>query len=232
MKALRTVVKMYTRGRLTWFFLPWVVLSIQFPVALIVTLIVELFGGGKPPFYPGGLITICVIMFVWGIMNVTDTFPFALSFGVRRTDYVLGTTLIAVEVSAVTALLWLPCSLLEIVTGGWGIELHYFHLSYFNDGSLIEQLWVYFLVLASMYVLGFAVGSISQRFGRVGTVTFVLTVLLLMSLFALVWTYLRWWGAFFAWFSQFTAFELALGLLPFTALSLLASYLLLRRAVA
>ena len=78
-------------------------------------------------------------MFVGGIMSLTDTFPFALGFGVRRTDYVLGTTVMAVEVSAVTAVLWLLCSLLEIVTGGWGIELHYFHLPYFNDGSLIEQ---------------------------------------------------------------------------------------------
>jgi hypothetical protein len=232
MKALHTVVKMYTRGNVTWFFLPWLILLIQFPVALIVMLIVEFFGGGKPPVYPGGLITICLSMFVWGIMNLADTFPFALGWGCRRADYVLGTTVIAVEVSAVAAILWLFCSRLEIVTAGWGIDLHYFYLPYFNDGSLIEQFWVYFVVLASMYVLGFAIGSIHQRFGRVGTVTFVLTVLLLTSLFALVWTYLRWWGALFRWFGQYTAFELTLGLLPFTVLSLLAAYLLLRRAVA
>lgn len=232
MNALRTVVKMYTRGKWTWFFWPWIALSIQFLVALIVILIILLLFGGKTPFYPGGLITIGVIMFLGGIMTLTDTFPFALGFGVRRTDYVLGTTVMAVEVSAVTAVLWLLCSLVEIVTGGWGIELHYFHLPYFNDGSLIEQFWVYFMVLANLYGLGFVVGSISQRFGRVGTVTFVLTAILLMSLFALVWTYLRWWGAFLAWFSQFTAFELALGLLPLTAFYLLVVYLLLRRAVA
>ena len=231
MNAIRTMVKMYTRGKLIWFFWPWMGLLLQFLAALIVILISLLFGG-KTPFYPGGLITICVIMFVGGIMSLTDTFPFALGFGVRRTDYVLGTTVMAVEVSAVTAVLWLLCSLLEIVTGGWGIELHYFHLPYFNDGSLIEPFWVYFVALASMYFLGFVISSIYQRFGRVGTLIFVLTVFLLMSLFSLVWTYLRWWGAFFAWFSQFTAFELALGLLPLTALYLLASYLLLRRAVA
>ena len=231
MNTIRTVIKMHTRGKLIWFFLPWMGLLLQFLAALIVILIIILLFGGKTPFYPGGLITICVIMFLVGIMSLADTFPFALGFGVLRTDYVLGTTVMAVEVSAVTAVLWLLCSLLEIVTGGWGIELSYFHLPYFNDGSLIEQFWVYFVVLASMYVLGFVVGSISQRFGRVGTVLFVLTVLLLTSLFALVWTYLRWWGAFFAWFSQFSASELALGLLPLTAFYLLASYLLLRRAV-
>lgn len=232
MNALRAVVKIYTRGKLNWFFLPWIVLSIQFPVAWIVNLIVGRFVGGTPPVYPGGLATIGVSMFVWGMMNLAETFPFALGFGVRRTDYVLGTTVIAVELSAVTAVLWLLCSLLEMVTGGWGIELHYFHLPYFNDGSLIEQFWVYFMILANLYLLGFVTGSIYQRFGRVGTAVFVLTVFLLTSLFALVWTSLRWWGAFFAWFSQFTAFELALLLLPVTALYLLASYLLLRRAVA
>jgi hypothetical protein len=232
MNAVRIVVKMYTRGKLLWLFGPWMGLMLQFLVALIVILIITLLFGGKTPFYPGGLITICVIMFIMGIVSLTDTFPFALGFGVRRTDYVLGTTVMAVEVSTVTAVLWLLCSLLEIVTGGWSIELYYFHLPYFNDGSLIEQFWVYFMVLANLYFLGFVVGSIHQRFGRAGTLIFLLIVFLLISLFSLVWTYFRWWDALFAWFSQYTAFELALLLLPLTAFYLLVSYLLLRRAVA
>ena len=76
---------------------------------------------------------------------------------------------------------------------------------------------------------------LTKRFGdltAIDSISFSLIVFLLMSIFSLVWTYLRWWGAFFHWFSQFTAFELALLLLPLTALSLLVSYLLLRRAVA
>jgi hypothetical protein len=230
MNAVRTVVKMHSRGTSIWFFWP-LVLLIQFLATLIVVLILLLFGG-ETPFYPGGLIAICVIMFLVGIFTLNDTFPFALGFGVRRTDYVLGTTVMAVAVSAVAAVLWLLCSLLEIVTGGWGVELHYFHLPYFNDGSLIEQFWVYFVVLANMYFLGFVIGSIYRRVGGAGTLIFFLVVFLLMSIFSLVWAYLRWWGAFFQWFSQFTAFELALGLLPLTAFYLLVSYLLLRRAVA
>ncbi len=232
MNVILTVVKMYTRGKLIWFFLPWMGLSLQFLAALIVILIIVLFFGGKTPFYPGGLIAICAIMFVVGIVTLNDTFPFALGWSCRRTDYVLGTIVVAVAVSAVTAVLWLLCSLLESVTGGWGVELHYFHLPYFNDGSLIEQFWVYFVVLANLYFLGFVIGSIYRRFGRAGTLIFLLVVFLLMSLFWFVWTYLRWWGAFFHWFSQFTAFELALMLLPLTAFYLLVSYLLLRRAVA
>lgn len=232
MNTIRTVIRMYTRGNAIWFFLPWIVLVLQFLVALIVIRVVLLFAGGRAPFYPGGLLTICVIMLIGGILNLTDTFPFALGFGVRRTDYVLGTTVMALAISALTAVLWLLGSLGEHVTGGWNIDLHYFHLPYFNDGSFIEQFWVYFAVLANIYFLGFVTGSISQRFGRIGTVIFLLTTVLLLSLLSLVLTYVRWWGAFFAWVSQFTAYELTLGLLPLTALYLLASYLLLRRAAA
>ena len=186
---------------------------------------------GKTPVYASGLVTICVFMFLLGIVPLNDTFPFALGFSVRRTDYVLGTTVMAVAVSAVAAALLLLFSLLESVTGGWGVELHYFHLPYLNDGTLIEQLWIYFVALANMYFLGFVIGSIYRRIGRTGTLFLFLIVFLLMSIFSLVWTYLRWWREFFHWFSQFTAFELALGLLPLTAFYLLVSYLLLRRAV-
>ena len=76
---------------------------------------------------------------------------------------------------------------------------------------------------------------LTKRFGdltAIDSISFSLIVFLLMSIFSLVWTYVRWWGAFFHWFSQFTAFELALLLLPLTAFYLLVSYLLLRRAVA
>lgn len=52
MNAIRTVVKMYTRGKLTWFFGPWIGLLLQFLAALIVILIITLLFGGKTPFYP------------------------------------------------------------------------------------------------------------------------------------------------------------------------------------
>jgi hypothetical protein len=231
MNAVRTVVNIYTRGKWTWFFWPWVALLMQFFVSQIVILLVRLFGG-ETTVYPGGFVFVCVIMFIWGMMNLADTFPFALGWSCRRTDFFLGTTVIVVVVSGVTAVLWVFCSLLEIETGGWGLELSYFHLPYLTNGSLIEQLWIYFVVLANMYVLGSVIGGISQRFGRTGIVLFLLVVLLLLSLFALVWTALRWWGALFQWFGQFTAFELTLGLLPVTIVYALILYALLRRAVA
>ncbi len=234
MNAVRTVVKMHTRDPLIWFSWSWGML-IQLLLTLIVVLMIRLLGGGgKTSVYAGGggLVVICAIMFVVGIVTVNDTFPFALGFSVRRTDYVLGTTVMAVAVSAGAAVLLLLCSLLERVTGGLGVELHYFNPPYLNDSSLIEQLCISFVFIANMYFLGFVIGSIYQRFGRAGTLFFLLVVFLLMSIFSFVWAYLRWWGAFFHWFSQYTAFELALLLLPVTAFYLLVSYLLLRRAVA
>jgi hypothetical protein len=231
MNAVRAVLNMHTRGKWLSFFWPCIGWSIHFCVSMFVMLIILLFGG-TIAYYPGGIIAIMAIFFLAGMLILNDTFPFALGFGQRRTDYVLGTTVLAIMISAIAAIFWLLCSLLEIVTRGWGVSLYYFHLPYFSDGPLIEQFWVYFMMLANLFFLGFVIGSIYRRLGGVGTLIFFIIVFLLASSFSLVSTYLRWWGALFHWLSQYTAFELALWLLPLTALYLLVSYLLLRRAVA
>lgn len=231
MNAVRTVLNMHTRGK--WLSLLWPCIGwlIHFCVSMIVMLMILLFGG-TIAYYPGGIIAICMILFVAGILILNDTFPFALGFGVRRTDYVLGTAAMMMTLSAITAVFWLLCSLLEVVTGGWGLRLFYFHLPYFSDGSLIEQFWVYFMLLANLFFLGFVIGSVYRRIGGIGMLIFLFIVFLLASSFSLISTYLHWWGVLFHWFSQYTALELALWLLPLTALYLLVSYLLLRRAVA
>jgi hypothetical protein len=231
MNAVRVVLNMHTRGKWLSFFLPCIGWLIHFFVSMIVMFIILLYGG-TIAYYPGGLIAICAILFLLGILIVNDTFPFALGFGVRRTDYVLGTTVLAITISAITAIFWLLCSLLELATRGWGASLYYFHLPYFSDGSLIEQLLAHFMLLANLFFLGFVIGSIYRRLGGIGTLIFYIIVFLLASSFSLVATYLRWWGALFHWFGQYTAFEFALWLIPITAFYLLVSYLLLRRSVA
>ncbi len=75
MNAVRTVVKMHSRGTSIWFLLPSVLL-IQFLATLIVILIILLFGG-TTPFYPGGLVAICTLMFLLGI--IPSLLPSALA---------------------------------------------------------------------------------------------------------------------------------------------------------
>lgn len=227
MNHVAGVVKMHARNKLAWFFLPWFILLISLAVNLFIGFLL----GGKTEIFTGGLSSIYVFMLILGPVSLRDTFAFALGFSVRRADYLLGTVLMVLVTSAVTALLLFLLSLLEsTLLLGWGVGVHFFHLPYLNNGSLLEQFWVYFVPLVSLYFLGFAIGCIHRRFGSTGMWIFFGLAVLLASAFTLISTYLRWWGMLFAWLSQFSAFEFALWMVPLTAVYALISYALLRKA--
>lgn len=218
---------MHFRNKNFWFFVPWMVLFSNFVINLCLSILI----GGKTAIYTGGLASIYIYMLVVGSITLKDTFPFALGFSVRRTDYFLGTVVMAVTVSAGTAILLLLLAITESeLTGGWGVQLYFFHLPYLNDGPLIGQLWTYFVVMVHTYFLGFASASVYQRFGRNGMYAFFTATLLLFSVCAYVCTYFNWWGAIFSWLSHHSAAGLASWMALLIVGYVLVSYVLLRKA--
>lgn len=137
----------------------------------------------------------------------------------------------AIITSAVYSILLYLLSIIESkLTGGWGLELHYFHLPYLNDGNALEQLWMYFALFLHMFFLGLMISSIFRRFGRSGLFIFSGVTFILCSLGVLLMTYNQWWVDLFNWFAGYTAFELALWSMPLTVVYALLSFLMLRRA--
>lgn len=227
MNRITGVIKMHYRNKNFWFYTPWIVLFSSFVVNFLISLLL----GGKMTIYTGGLASIYIYMLIIGSITLRDTFPFALGFSVRRTDYFLGTVLMVIAVSAVAAILLLLLSLVESnLTDGWGVQLHFFHLPYVNDGPLSAQLWIYFVVLIHMYFLGFAIASVYQRFGRTGMYAFFIAAFLLVSVCIYVFTYFNWWNNIFRWLSHYSASELASWLVLAIAAYALVSYALLRKA--
>ncbi len=150
-------------------------------------------------------------------------------------------------------------SLIEAsVITNWGVGLHFFHLpilsdgsplrqfcwpsppynlscaysdpNYVRGGSSLQQLWVSFVLLLFMYLLGLLLGSIYQRFGRTGKFFFFGIVFLLLNVFVLLSNYWHWWGTISGWLVQQTAAALGVWLVPVMAIFALASYALLRKA--
>jgi hypothetical protein len=227
MNRITSVIKIHSRNKFTWFFLPWIILLSSFVINLFISFLI----GGKTAIYTGGLASIYIYMLVAGIFTLRDSFPFALGFSIRRTDYFLGTVGMVVAVSAVTAILLLLLSFTESeLIRGWGLELHFFHLPYVNDGPLIGQLWIFFVVMVHMYLLGFAIASVYQRFGRTGMYVFFIAAFLLVSVCTYVFTYFNWWRDIFRWLSHYSASELASWLVLAIAAYALVSYALLRKA--
>ena len=225
MNAMTGVLKMHYRDKWLWLITPWIILFSSFLVNIVIAFFLN------KPMYTGGLVSIFIYMMVTGIIILIQSFPFALGLSIRRTDYFFGTSLMAIIISAAFALLLFLLSITESkLTGGWGLQLHYFHLPYLNDGTVIEQLLMYFMLMVHMFYLGFIISSIFRRFGRNGLFVFAAAMFIIYSVCGLLLTYNQWWGNLFAWFSGHTAFELALWSIPLTALYALLSYLLLRRS--
>ncbi len=230
MNAVVSVMKMHDRDKLLWFIAPWLLQFIAFLVTLIVGLLTHGYGTS---FSSGGAGDIYIFYFVVGIFNTTDTFPYALGFGVRRKDYVLGTVALAASLFVVVALALVTLGGIEShVTDGWGVGMRFFAPPYLGDGSFPQQWWVDFSLLMTLFSLGFFIGSIYRRFGRLGLWAFLTAMVFLLTTWFSLAAYLNRWGVLFAWFGQHTAFELTIWLFPIMALCLLAAYLLLRRAVA
>jgi hypothetical protein len=258
MNRIASVMVMHFRDRVSWFLIPASVLGAGFVIVLLIALSIALLWGGSTPVYTGALAVFYFVMLIEPIRTVIGTFPFAVGFGTRRRDYLLGTLAWGIAVCAAWAILLGLLSLIEAnVIKNWGVGLHFFHLPFFSDGSPLRQFcwsyyhdmycaqsdpnylrgglplgqfWVYLVLLLFMYLLGLLLGSIYQRFGRVGEYIFFGIAFLLLSVFLLMSTYWHWWGAIFGWLTQQSAATLGLWLVPLIACFALVSYALLRKA--
>lgn len=180
-------------------------------------------------YYSGGISAVYVFMLVAGVVCLAQTFPFAISLSVSRKDYFLGTTAIAGLLSAMTAFgIWL-LTLAERATNGWGDHLIFFDIPFVNDGSILQPLWISFVLLTHMFLLGFFCGAIFQRFRMVGFFAVSVASLAIVSLATYLATRYQWWGAIWQWISGQSAFQLSLWFVLVSAIYFVASYLMLRR---
>jgi hypothetical protein len=256
MNRVASVMVMHARDRATWFAIPWGVLGVGFAVCLFIALAIVLLFGSTSGTYTAIVGAFYMVMLMTGISAVVRAFPFAVGFSARRKDFVLGTLATGVAASAAWAILLGLLSLFEAnVIKDWGVGLHFFYLPVFSDSSPLRricwshdtdcalsdpnylhgglslgQFWVYFVLLLFMFLLGLLLGSIYQRFGRIGEYILAGIAFLLLSGFLLLGSYWNWWGVIFGWLGQQSAATLSLWLLPLIALFAIVSYALLRKA--
>lgn len=224
MNRISAVIKMHLRDKFTWFALPWIILLCSFSVNLFISFLTE------EPIYTGGLASIFIYMLVAGIITVAQTFPFALSIGLRRTDYFMGTAATILAGSAITSIVLFLFALMENGLGGWGTDLHFFDLPYLSDGPALGQLWIFFILLVHTFFAGFSMSSLHRRFGSKGLYSFFIGVLVVSTVLGFVCTQYEWWDNIFGWINDNTALELSLWVGFLAVVYALISYALLRKA--
>ncbi|WP_201002662.1 hypothetical protein [Paenibacillus glycanilyticus] len=224
MNRIGNVLKMHQRDKFAWLIIPFMILGSSFVINLIVGF---LSGVG---IYTGGLMSIFIYMFVLGIIVLPQTFPFAISFSVRRTDYYAGTVLHALISGGFTAIILLLLSAIEKATNFWGTGLHFFHLPFLTDGNIVQQFIFNFLALVLLFFWGFAIGSVFRKFRAIGLFVLTLACLLATTIMMVLIISKDWWDEIANWFMDLTAFGLSLWFLPIILIFAIVSFALIRRS--
>lgn len=181
--------------------------------------------------YSGATLWIFVYMMVVAIMAMNLTFSFALGFGSTRRDFLLGTGLTFVGLSALYACVYILLAAVETWTGGWGVGGAMFNSIYFGiDSPWWLRLFHVFALFLFFFAAGSAFGSMYVRWKARGLILFFsILSILIMAAVALLTVSESWpaVGEFFgaAGFTGSYALSLVLSLAAG-----LAGYSILRRA--
>jgi hypothetical protein len=224
MTFITKVIKMHAQDRFSWFLLPWIILFTSFIINLLISFFID------DPVYTGGISSIFVCMFVAGIIISAQTFPFAIGFSIRRSDYFLGTTGFSILNGLVHSLLLLIFSLVETQTNAWSSDLHFFRLPYLSDGGAGIQFWINFNLFMFVFLSGFLINCLYRRLGRIGLLFFFLAVSVVFTVGGYVFTSYNVWPSIFDWLKEQSAFDLSLWMFPVNVIIALISYILLRKA--
>lgn len=225
MNRVRAAAAIHLQDKFSWFFLPWIVVGFSFVVNLLISyLLVE------GTMYTGGMISIHIFMLVAGVVAMTSTFPFAIGFSVRRTDYILGTYSVFVGISLLSGIvLWLM-GFIEQSTNSWGSDLHFFHLPYISDGSAAEQIAFQASMVLFFLLLGFLPAAVHRRIGMSGMLLTFVGLSLLLTIAGYTLDALGYWPDIWAFLAKLQAIDIAGILLALSAVFAAVGYLLIRRA--
>jgi hypothetical protein len=227
MNQVNSVVKIHwisSSSKVAWVVLPWGILF----ASLLINIFLGVITGAA--IQTGGLASIYIYMGVAGSSILNSTFHFSLGFSVPRRDYFTGTAAMFGIFSSLYAVALYLLTFIEDLTNGWGVRLTFFKVAYLTDGSALEQIVTFALVMLCASFFGFLTGAVYQRYGMFGIYNLLGLLGLIFTVFTFFTTLYSWWDEVFNWFGQYSAVVLSLWTLPITAAFALITYLLLRRA--
>jgi hypothetical protein len=184
---------------------PWVLAWPVGLLALILVFNIVLFGaiGDAAPSdgrSTGALMSIYFVMLVVHLQTMTQVFPFALGMGVTRRAFYAGTALLVTAQAAAYGVVLTALGLVESATGGWGVGVRFFGLSFLVQSNVIGQWLVYTVPFLAVSWIGIFMGVVFKRWGQPGVYTVGVGSGLLFGGLAVLITWQGWWpavGSFF-----------------------------------
>lgn len=230
MRRIVNVVRMQLINTQTYIWVPLMVFGGVLLLTLAIFAIIHN-AGAEGPMYAGSAQGPLWYFGVVGVQALTLTFPFSQAMSVTRREFYLGTLLTAIMTSAILAALFVICGMIELATGGWGMNGFFAYIPWVWDLGPLAAAVFYFAVSMMFFTVGFWAATIYKRFGSVVLTTVLLgiAVLLVAALFLL--TQANAWMHVFAWIGAQAALGLSLWGLALIVVLAGISYVTLRRTV-
>jgi len=231
------IVRLHLVNKQTFIGIPWIIVGGAWAVSMAIMLIVRASAGDADVIKAASGMTNswAVLSPLWymcaaGVLAIAQVFPFTLGFGVTRSDFYLGTSLLFALVSVGNSIGLATLTELEAVTNGWGIGAVMFQALFFKGGSWLANFFIFAVIQFGILFIGAAIAAIYMRWRVMGMLVFWLGLAaLLVGIVALV-TLSGSWPLVGEWFvAQGVIGAFAWALVP-VALAALTGYFILRRA--
>lgn len=150
----------------------------------------------------GSVFSILGIALAFYITAMTQTFPFAVGLGVTRREFFAAILLTGAAQMIGFAIVLGALSVLEDVTGGWGVQMVMFGIPAIFADNVLVQFATFLAALALVAAVGLAIGAVQYRWRVTGLYTAALALLLVAGAGVIVVTWQRWWPAIGEWFAD------------------------------
>lgn len=226
MSRVLNVVRLQLINRQTFLWVPLIILGSVLVASILIYAMIPTPG----PKYGGGGQAPLWYFFGIGLTALTLTFPFSQAMSITRREFFLGSMIDAAAGAAVMALVFVLGGLLELATGGWGLNGYMFYLPWMWEAGPLAAFVVYFTLAMFFFVIGFLGATVYKRWGATITTVWSVGAGVLLVGAAFVITRFALWEAVGEAVMTLGALGLAAWGLVLVALLSVVAFLALRRA--
>ena len=168
----RSVIDMHVVNRMQAFGWPPIIAAIGLAVVLAVGAIV----GSQGPearegmydgmTWSGAIFALLGPLIGYGFTSMGQYFPLALGLGLTRREFAAGVSVMFLANAVVYSVLITIGKIIEVATGGFGLQIRFFDVVYTGTGPAWQTLIQTFLFISTALFLGAAITAAFLRFGQ------------------------------------------------------------------
>jgi len=140
----------------------------------------------------GYLLSFFLYFAILGVQTIGRSLPFGLTLGASRRSFYFGTALLGMALALVSGLVLTALQAIERATGGWGLSMRFFRVTYLLNGPWYVTWLTSFVGLSALFVYGMWYGIVNHRWGPLGTLAFIAAQVLVVVAGARVVSFEHW----------------------------------------